>query len=307
MSKQFLLSRITAALDGLSIPYQTGGNADITIFKEFLDAGWSTGNKKITYNASVFADESTNTVYMWELTKETGSGFSAGFSGSTTFQSGKTLYRKVKSVQYGPDGKAYDFTFDIGAIPKAVKDAATAQNWKFKTVISKGKASYPKGYTGAPPTPMTHCEKAVSKTFCTNCGAALDTGAGFCPYCGQSATGTVATVFPQQSPGNAETHEKRRKPSKLVNVLLAISGVLIFVFFLLMGVPWLSWLFAIAVMGGFFLIARKLAATKTPLVIVLWVVAMVIVFIVLAVSISNMASADANMDVAPAFQSMNAI
>jgi len=108
MSKMLLLQKITSEFNRLNIPYQTGGGADLTVFKEFLDAGWSTGNKKITYEASVFADESSDTVFMWELTKEKGSGFSFGSSGESYSQSGATLYRKVKSTQYAPDGKVYE-------------------------------------------------------------------------------------------------------------------------------------------------------------------------------------------------------
>jgi hypothetical protein len=51
--------------------------------------------------------------------------------------------RKVKSVQYGPDGKAYEYTLDLGAVSKLVKDIAKRHGWKFKTVLSRSKASYP--------------------------------------------------------------------------------------------------------------------------------------------------------------------
>ena len=142
MSKQLLLSRITSELDRLNVPYQTGGSADITVSKEFLDAGWSTGNKKITYEASVFADEASNTVYMWELTKEIGRGFSFGESSESYSQTGTTLFRKVKSIQYGPEGKVFEYNFDLGAIPKSVKTAAQAHSWKFKTVIIKKNAMF---------------------------------------------------------------------------------------------------------------------------------------------------------------------
>ena len=84
-----------------------GQGADLTVFNEFVDAGWSTGQKRIVYEASIYIDESCNTVFMWEKTTETGSGFSGGFSGGSFSQSGTTLFRKVKSIQYGPDGKAF--------------------------------------------------------------------------------------------------------------------------------------------------------------------------------------------------------
>lgn len=143
MNKQTLLSTIQSGFEQLRLPYDTGKNADITISCEFLDAGWGTGKKKITYEASIFADEASATVFMWELTSEKGSGFSFGFSGESSFQSGTTLQRKVKSVQYGLDGKAYEVNLNLGAISKTVKEAAKAQGWKFKTVLKRDKASYP--------------------------------------------------------------------------------------------------------------------------------------------------------------------
>lgn len=185
MSKMLLFQRITSELDRLGIPYQTGGGADLTIFKEFLDAGWSTGNKKVTYEASVFVDESSGTVFMWELTKEKGSGFSFGSSGESYSQSGTTLYRKVKSTQYAPDGKAYEYTLDLGAISKAVKSAAKDLGWKFKTVVSRGKASYPNGYSVEAPAQQSPHEEKSTSTFCTNCGTALGAGARFCTNCGK--------------------------------------------------------------------------------------------------------------------------
>jgi len=185
MSNQLLLSRIIAELDKLNIPYQTGGTADITVFNEFLDAGWSTGNKKVTYENSIFADEASGTVFMWELTKEKGSGFSFGSSGESYSQSGTTLYRKVKSTQYAPDGKVYEYTLDLGSIPKSVKSVAKEQGWNFKTVIHKGNASYPAGYCGEAQTPQAKQEAMPISSFCTNCGTALPPGSRFCPNCGK--------------------------------------------------------------------------------------------------------------------------
>lgn len=184
MSKQLLLTRISSELNKLNIPYQTGITADVTVSKEFLDAGWSTGNKKVTYEASIFVDEASGTVLMWEMTKEKGSGFSFGSSGESYSQSGTTLYRKVKSTQYAPDGKAYEYTLDLGAIPKSVKSAAKEFGWGFKTVIHKSKASYPAGYSVAVPTQQAQQEKP-SSSFCTNCGTALGANARFCTSCGK--------------------------------------------------------------------------------------------------------------------------
>lgn len=143
MSRQTMLDEITSDLRARGVPFACGGAADITIDAEYLKAGWSTGKRKITYQASVFADEAAQTVYMWELTTEKGSGFSFGTSGESTYQSGATLYRKIKSVQYGPDGRAYEYTVDLGANAKAVRRAAKRAGWRFKTVVHREKSVYP--------------------------------------------------------------------------------------------------------------------------------------------------------------------
>jgi len=58
-------------------------------------------------------------------------------SAGSAMQSGGTLFRKVESVQYGPEDKVYEYSFDLGAIPKTAKEIAKANGWKFKTVILK--------------------------------------------------------------------------------------------------------------------------------------------------------------------------
>ena len=81
-------------------------------------------------------------MYFWEYTKESGSGISFGSDYDMSFQSGATVYRKVKSVGYGIDGKAYEYTFDLGAITKAFKETVKKHGWKFKVVLKREKAAY---------------------------------------------------------------------------------------------------------------------------------------------------------------------
>ncbi|HDQ93035.1 MAG TPA: hypothetical protein ENN89_02830, partial [Synergistetes bacterium] len=146
-----IVSEIAGLLSELQLPVETGEITDISVRTDFLDAGCSTGKKKISYETFIFANEHDNTVYMYEKTTEVGRGLSFGGGSGTSFQSGKTLFRKVKNVQYGPDGKAYEVKLDLGAIPKAAKETAKKYGWKFKTVLSKNKALYPEGYSSAVP------------------------------------------------------------------------------------------------------------------------------------------------------------
>jgi hypothetical protein len=141
--KQQIIAEIKDRLSALGLPVHVGNDTDITVNAELLDAKWSTGSKKISYEAAIFADEREQIVYMFEKTTESGKGLSFGMSGESSFQSGSTLHRKVKSIQYGPDGKAYEYELDLGAILKAVKETALRYSWKFKTVLNRKKASYP--------------------------------------------------------------------------------------------------------------------------------------------------------------------
>ena len=140
--KKELLLEIENQISALGISVTTGEKTDLTIDAELLDASFSTGKKKIKYEAMILLDEAEKAVRMYEKTTELSAGVSFGMSGETSFQSGSTLMRKVKSVQYGPEGKVFEYNFDLGAISKAVKSAAKEHGWSFKTVILKKNAMY---------------------------------------------------------------------------------------------------------------------------------------------------------------------
>ncbi len=142
MDKQTLISTVMDSWSKMGITAARGQGTDLSIDTELVDAGWSTGKKTLRYEASVLFDESSQTVFMHEKTIETGGGLSFGGQSETSFQSGKTLFRKVKSVQYGPEGKVLEYELDLGAIPKTVKQAAQEAGWKFKTVLRKKNARW---------------------------------------------------------------------------------------------------------------------------------------------------------------------
>ena len=138
--KQDLLQEIEQQLSVNGLKAEHSDKTDLSVDVELLDASFSTGKKKLRYEALILLDEADKTVKMYEKTTEISAGVSFGMSGESSFQSGSTLFRKVKSIQYGPEGKVFEYNFDLGAIPKAVKTAAQAAGWKFKTVIIKKNA-----------------------------------------------------------------------------------------------------------------------------------------------------------------------
>lgn len=147
MDKEMMKSAIAQQLIQIGITPIIDGESDIAVDAELLDAKWTTGQKKIEYHNSAYFDEESQTLFYWESSKETGAGFSFGASSESSTQSGTTLMRKVKSIQYGPDGKAFEYNFDLGQIPRIFKEAAKENNWKFKMVLKKEKAMLPQKHT----------------------------------------------------------------------------------------------------------------------------------------------------------------
>ena len=140
--KQELMQEIKSQLSNLGLPAAPSDKTDLMIDAELMDASFIGGKKKLRYETMILLDEGTKTVKMYEKTTEVSIGGSFGMSGETSSQSGSTLMRKVKFVQFDASGKAMEFNFDLGAIPKAVKAAAQAQGWGFKTVILRKNAMY---------------------------------------------------------------------------------------------------------------------------------------------------------------------
>lgn len=307
--KQQILSEISSKLSVLGIQVQNGNGADITINTEFLDAGWSTGSKKISYEASVFANEQENVIYMYEKTTEVGHGLSFGGGSGSSFQSGITLFRKVKSVQYGLDGKAYEYTLDLGAIPKAVKDTAKQYGWKFKIVLNKNKAMYPAGYVPSfvPPAKQAQPVEQAPQTnvgFCSNCGMQLMESAKFCDKCGkpvgaatrQTAAAphvppeqpqpTAAPVQPQYGDPRGVFYAAAPKKSGgkggtfgLIGFILL--GILLIVMLLAAeGTP-AGWVVSLVLFAVAFFIQRKLKKKGCLLHLILWIITGFLLLVVL--------------------------
>ena len=226
MSRQAMVSQITARWAQLGVPFQVGQGTDLSVFNEFVDAQWRTGTRKIVYEALVFFDASAQMVLMWEKTTETGGGLSGGYDSGTSFQSGKSLFRKIKSIQYGPDGRAYEYELDLGAIQKAVKETAKLYGWKFKIVLSKAKAMYPAGYqSAAVPAPIPAPAPVLQQAaFCPNCGNRLRPDSRFCGSCGQPMSSMTPDHVQQYTGSQASSIPVKPVKSKKP-LILGLSAV----------------------------------------------------------------------------------
>lgn len=259
--KQNIIDSIIAGFNQLKLEFDRGNDSDISINTVFLDAGWGSGNKKITYQAKVTADEATETVYMWEFTKEEGSGFGFSSDSETSFQSGKTLFRKVKSAQFGPDGKAYEMTLDLGAISKTVKEAAKRSGWKFKTVLKKEKAMYGPG--------------VVSKQT-------IDQGSF--PIENEAESFPKETV--KTNPVIALNHDKPLKPKGGSNILFwlvfVFSGIMTLMLFATSKTSLVGWVIAGVLLVALFIYRNKFALSGCLIKIVIWIVSVILLFLIYA-------------------------
>ena len=53
---------------------QPGTDTDIEVSNEVANKSWSTGKKKVSYQARILLDEEEHTAYFWEMLKESSSG-----------------------------------------------------------------------------------------------------------------------------------------------------------------------------------------------------------------------------------------
>jgi hypothetical protein len=140
--KETIVQEIFTKLQSMALSPTKGGDSDITVECELLDAKMGSGEKKIKYENSVLVDEAEKTILLYEKTTEKSKGFSFGASGESSFQSGKTLMRHVKGTLMGANGQVINYDFDLGEIPKSIKTIAEKNGFKFKTVIRRKSAQF---------------------------------------------------------------------------------------------------------------------------------------------------------------------
>lgn len=140
--KEAIVDEIFAKLESMALSPTKGGESDITVDCELLDAKMGSGEKKLRYEGAVLVDEGEKTVFLYEKTTEKSKGFSFGTGGESSFQSGKTLMRHVKGTIMGTNGAVINYDFDLGEIPKSIKAIAEKNGFKFKTVIRRKSAQF---------------------------------------------------------------------------------------------------------------------------------------------------------------------
>lgn len=296
MERNTMIDALTSQLRAIGISCQVGVGSDVDIQTEFVDASWGTGSKRIQYHASAFLNEPERTLYFWEFTKETGSGLSFNVNAESSFQSGTTLFRKVKSVGYGPDGKAYEYSLDLGAITKTFKETAKQYGWKFKVVLKHEKAMYPPGYGTQPPLqpgygaqPPPQPEYGTPTSMQPGYGAP----ANLQPPYGDPQGAFYAKGSPAQNPQGYSTQDqavvKKGKTHPIYfflpfGILLAIT----LVFFGFGDVSAVGWVLGLALLAAPFLLRRNLARAGFFGMAAIWIVIAVLLFILFGIFSASM-------------------
>jgi len=247
MNKAELIERVATDLQKLGFTLQRNAGTDLSIEAELLDAQWTTGRRTIRYEAAIFFDEGRRTVVMHEKTAEKGGGFSFGFQGESSVQVGRTLRRNVTIVSYGPEGKAIEFSFDIGAIVKTVRSAAQQAGWSFQSVLRKSSAMWPKGYIPASGYPTTEAAP-VSRPP-------------------SSACSTVASGW----------------PSIMARVGLALWSLLVMLMLIGYEASWGGWLACVLILGGGFILQTRFRRSGCLIQLLLGVATVVVTLVVLAI------------------------
>lgn len=263
MDKHDLKTSILKELNEIGVFPVENTTADLTLDVEFVDAKWGTGEKKIEFHSSAYFDEANRVLYYWESTVDRSSGFSFGGESETSFQTGMTLMRKVKSIQFGPDGKAVEYSLDLGQITKTYKDAAKKANWKFKVVLSKEKAMFPEGmHSGASPIQTMDSESlAFSDT---------------------QPVQEPQVILNRTAEMKAEKEGKLVKKPKWFWVPMAITVLLFLLFFGVSSVSMVGWVLGVAAIAGAFTLQKKFSSKGCFIAIALWIFTIVILVFILA-------------------------
>lgn len=274
--KDKILSQIIANLEKSGVQAKVSDITDLSIDMEFLDAKWSTGEKKISYEASILINESDSTIYMYEKTAEIGSGFGFGMNTDSTVQSGTTLFRKVKAVTYGPEGEVINIEIDLGLIPRTVKEIAKENGLKFKTVIFKKKAQYPNGVKPAVVANIPKGNKIVEEKSQ--------------PLKSEHIEKPV--VIPVEKPAEQSEQKviKEKAPKSLMMALGALSVITV-LFYLLVSVNLVGWVLGTGVIVGLYFLAKKIG--KPVVTFVLLIPAFIILFFIMAFTMDS-SNADNN-------------
>jgi hypothetical protein len=120
-----------------------GSDTDIEISNEVTNSIWYSGKKTVNYTARILLNEREKTAYYWEMLKESSSGLSFSMGIQKKKIKGIEVFQQSRERGYAPGGElVYDYQFDYGSLREAVKQLLQSYDWRLKTVIMKGKASY---------------------------------------------------------------------------------------------------------------------------------------------------------------------
>lgn len=258
MSKQSMLDEIKTRLSLLDVQVKEGGETDFSINHQLIIEGFGGKRGEIQLSVNAFLDEQNKVLYYYEKIVDKQKGF--GFSGNadSSFQSGKSIKRKVIIETIQSDGTKKTISFNTGDVSQIFKDAAKQHGWKYKTVLRRGKAIYPVGYIG-----LSGAKAQVSAP----------------PNLGQ-----------QQQQQQQEMPIASKKAKGLITPWKIMFGIFVLIYlvvFLMGGASAPGVILGAAVLGATYFMRSRMMAKGCLTMVLMWTGVLVILFVLLMFTIGS--------------------
>lgn len=249
MSKQSMIDEIKTRLALMDVQVNEGGETDFAINQQLVLEGFGGRRGEIQLSVNAYLDEQNRVLYYYEKIVDKQKGF--GFTGNSesSFQSGKSVKRKVILETLQSDGTRKTIRFNTGDISQVFKDAAKHYGWKYKMVLRRDKAMYPIGYIGL--------------------GGTNDQSSAAAPNLGKQQ---------QETPTASNKVPGLITPWK---ILFAFFTLIYLVFFLLGGANGVGIILGAAVLGAAYFLRSRMMAKGCLTMVLMWIGVLVILFFLL--------------------------
>lgn len=111
--KPRLLTDLKNELLKLGLAVEPSDEADLEVHQTFVNKTFFGGHHHIYYDLLIAINSQSERVFVIEKVSSKKSGISASVEVSSSIQSGRNVYRKVKTTAYGLDGKAYELKLNL--------------------------------------------------------------------------------------------------------------------------------------------------------------------------------------------------
>ena len=113
-----------------------GGDTDLTMTSNPVDARWGAGHKRAEYAAALKVDEAAHVIHFWEMLKERSHGMTFGTFESEHYTTrGATRSGAKQEATIGPGSASWEFGY--GTLRKLVEDVAARHGFTVRVVLNR--------------------------------------------------------------------------------------------------------------------------------------------------------------------------